>query len=179
MTTVDEIKYIQGLQKDMSFSDRAWLRCCLEGKTDRVKEMLANGHDVEAKNTYGVTGLMLAVTKLQYDTVAALLEAGADVNYCLKGKTCLDDAADVSPVSGKDVRLVVQQMINQLVAAGAKTGKELETGVHEDYVWGGQYRFPKDGELREHRWAWSESQKRWVPPDAEQVGYYGMVHSGN
>lgn len=58
---------------------------------EALDELIANGADVNAKDGYGMTPLMHAVsTEFDSDTVRYLLEKGADVNeQDLKGNTAL------------------------------------------------------------------------------------------
>jgi uncharacterized protein len=50
------------------------------GDLPRVRALLAEGADLEARNTDGATALMLAARAGRLDVVRALIEAGADVN---------------------------------------------------------------------------------------------------
>jgi hypothetical protein len=51
-----------------------------KGNTERVKELLAYGADVNAKSSSGTTALMYAARNNQTDVVQHLLSAGANIN---------------------------------------------------------------------------------------------------
>jgi ankyrin repeat protein len=51
-----------------------------EGHTHIVQALLAHGADVNAKNKFGCTALMMAAVEGHADIVQALLSQGADVN---------------------------------------------------------------------------------------------------
>jgi len=65
----------------------------MEGHTDRVKALLEQGVDVNAKDNDGYTALFFAALKGHTDTVKALLEQGADVNAKKDGLNALFIAA--------------------------------------------------------------------------------------
>jgi ankyrin repeat protein len=55
------------------------------GDTAKVKKLLEQGADVNAKDEYGGTALMWAAGKGHTEMVNALIDAGADVNAKMKG----------------------------------------------------------------------------------------------
>lgn len=60
-----------------------------EGSTDKVKALLAQGADVNAKDKDGFTALIRAAGNGHTETVKALLAADANVNVKTKGITAL------------------------------------------------------------------------------------------
>lgn len=56
------------------------MRAALEGRTEIIKVLLANGTAVNEKDNCGRTALMFATVNLHRDAVRTLLESGADVN---------------------------------------------------------------------------------------------------
>ena len=72
----------------------ALMLAALEGDTTKVKALLSNGANVNAKDSAGRTALMFAVINLHYETVEVLLSHGADVNSrAVDGGTALILAA--------------------------------------------------------------------------------------
>lgn len=70
------------------------MRAALDGKTERVKELLHQGADVNQRDDNGRTALMFAVINTHYETMKVLLDYGADVNASSnKGGTALMGAA--------------------------------------------------------------------------------------
>lgn len=57
---------------------QAILNAAKRGDTEKVLSLLDQGVDIEAKDSYGATALMLAAYEGHQSTVRALLEAGAD-----------------------------------------------------------------------------------------------------
>ena len=64
--------------------DVAWERAATHGDVEGVREMLAAGADVNARNRHGQTALMLAAHRGHLKIVEALIEAGADLNVAAK-----------------------------------------------------------------------------------------------
>ena len=56
------------------------MRAALDGNTERVKELVHEGADINRRDDNGRTALMFAVINSHYETMKALLEYGADVN---------------------------------------------------------------------------------------------------
>ena len=80
----------------------ALMRAALDGNTEKVKELIHQGVDINQRDENGRTALMFAVINSHYETMRVLLEYGADVNAkSNKGGTALMGAA-----SGGDLRMV-------------------------------------------------------------------------
>lgn len=58
---------------------------CAEGDVERVKVLVAAGHDVNARSNIGTTALMYAAQNDQPACVSILLAAGADASAATKG----------------------------------------------------------------------------------------------
>jgi len=70
------------------------MRAALDGNTERLKELLHHGADVNQRDDNGRTALMFAVFNTHYEAMRVLLEHGADVNVkSNKGGTALMAAA--------------------------------------------------------------------------------------
>ena len=70
------------------------MRAALDGNTERVKELIDHGANINQKDDDGRTALMFAVINMHYETMKVLLEYGADVNAKSKqGGTALMAAA--------------------------------------------------------------------------------------
>jgi ankyrin repeat protein len=70
------------------------MRAALDGNTERVKELIHQGADINQRDDNGRTALMFAVINAHYETMKVLLESGADVNArSNKGGTALMGAA--------------------------------------------------------------------------------------
>ena len=78
------------------------MRAALKGNTERVKELINEGADINQRDENSRTALMFAVINGHYQTMKVLLEYGADVNArSNKGGTALMGAA-----SAGDLRMV-------------------------------------------------------------------------
>jgi len=63
------------------------------GDTDRLRDLLARGADINARDDYGWTALRYAVRTRNIEVVDMLIDFGADVNLCSKsGRTPLMSA---------------------------------------------------------------------------------------
>ena len=98
MTTRAELSAAEGYRHGHT----ALMRAALDGKTERVRELIHQGADINQRDDNGRTALMFAVVNRHYETMKVLLEYGADVNAkSNKGGTALMGAA-----SGGDLRMV-------------------------------------------------------------------------
>jgi ankyrin repeat protein len=78
------------------------MRAALDGNTERVKELIHQGADLNQRDDNGRTALMFAAINMHYESMKVLLEYGADVNARSdKGGTALMGAA-----SAGDLRMV-------------------------------------------------------------------------
>lgn len=64
--------------------DAGWKRAVAGGDVAEVRRLLAAGADVNARDRYGQTALMLAAHRGHAGLVDALVEAGADLNATAK-----------------------------------------------------------------------------------------------
>ena len=56
------------------------MRAALDGNTERVRELIGEGADINQRDDNHRTALMFAVINRHYETMKVLLEYGADVN---------------------------------------------------------------------------------------------------
>lgn len=56
------------------------MRAALDGNTERVRELIGEGADINQRDDNDRTALMFAVINRHYETMKVLLEYGADVN---------------------------------------------------------------------------------------------------
>jgi uncharacterized protein len=81
-----------------------------EGCTDCVKNLLAAGADPDLQDPDGVTALNMALMNMHFQTAAALVKGGADLNrWDLFGRSPVYMAADVStlPTKGNGAMAVI------------------------------------------------------------------------
>jgi ankyrin repeat protein len=92
------------------------------GRMDLVEELLKTGLDVDERNEFGDTPLMLAASGGQNDVVGYLIERGADVNAVsgFKGATPL-----IYCVAALHRDRVYRAVIERLLKAGASGSLEL------------------------------------------------------
>ena len=76
MTTRAELSAADGY----GHNHTSLMRAALDGKTEKVNELLHQGADVNQRDDNGWTALMFAVINRHYETMNVLLEHGADVN---------------------------------------------------------------------------------------------------
>ena len=103
------MRYAQAHAPELEDRGHTLLMCAaLEGHAEAVKQLLARGADVNAKDSEGRTALMFAVINLHRDAVLELLKHGADVNArATDGATALMLAASCGDP------LIVQALLNQ------------------------------------------------------------------
>ena len=90
MTTRAELSAAEGYLHGHT----ALMRAALDGNTQRVKELIQQGVDVNRTDESGRTALMFAVINSHYETMKVLLENGADVEVnSNEGGTALMGAA--------------------------------------------------------------------------------------
>ena len=79
------------------------------GDVEKVKALLAEGVDVNARNPYGATAMSFAADKGQLEVIKVLIEHGADINTkdSFYGATPLNWAADNKHLDV--VRLLLQK----------------------------------------------------------------------
>ena len=65
---------------EKAMSDAEFVELCKSGNAAKVEEAIRNGANVNAKDWYGKTALMLAVDREHIETVRVLLQNGAEVN---------------------------------------------------------------------------------------------------
>ena len=76
-------------------SDAEFIKLCKSGDARKVEEAIINGANVNAKNNYGGTALMLAAENGHTETAELLLKHGAEVNAKNNGGwTALRHAAE-------------------------------------------------------------------------------------
>jgi uncharacterized protein len=64
--------------------DAAWERAVREGDVEAVRRLLRTGGNVDARDRYGQTAMMLAANHGQREIVELLIEARADLNVAAK-----------------------------------------------------------------------------------------------
>lgn len=113
MTTRSELSEVEDGHTEL-------MRAALAGDTVNMRELLAAGADVNAKDGEGRTALMFAVTNMHTDIARELLEHGADVNATANdGGTALMLAASSGDTEG----------VRALLRKGADpSGKYVQSG---------------------------------------------------
>jgi len=100
------------------------MRAALDGNTERVRELIHQGADINQRDDNGRTALMFAVINTHYETMKVLLEYGADVNNkSNKGGTALMGAA-----SAGDLRMV-QALLDKGADVHARLRETTESAV--------------------------------------------------
>ena len=100
------------------------MRAALDGNTERVRELIDRGADINQRDENGRTALMFAVVNMHYETMKVLLEYGADVNAKSKqGGTALMAAA----LAG-DLRMV-QALLDKGADSHARLAETNQTAV--------------------------------------------------
>ena len=103
--------------------DASLREAAMFGKIEAVKQHIAAGADVNAKDEWGTTPLHSAASEGHKEVVELLIEKGADVNAKdVDGDTPLDWATHPSNPNAS------AELANLLRKHGGKTGEELEAG---------------------------------------------------
>jgi hypothetical protein len=106
----------------ISIHDAAWL-----GNIKAVKQHLAAGVDVNAKNKNGYTPLHGAAQQGHKEIVELLIAKGADVNAKIdRGGTPLDFAEEINEWDGLEGKAAKKEIADLLRKHGGKTGAELK-----------------------------------------------------
>ena len=98
MTTRAEVSAAEGYRHGHT----ALMRAALDGNTEKVKELIQRGTDINQRDDNGRTALMFAVINSHYETMRVLLESGADVN----AKSNMGGTALMGAASDGDLRMV-------------------------------------------------------------------------
>ena len=103
----------------------ALMRAALDGDTERVKDLIHQGADVNQRDDNGRTALMFAIMNMHYETMKVLLEYGADVQArSNEGGTALMAAAGMAG----DLRMV-QALLDKGADVHAKLRETNETAA--------------------------------------------------
>lgn len=65
---------------------KSWLKSAEKGNLEKLKRKLAEGANIDASDCHGWTAAMLATSGGHADCLAALIEAGCDLEACSLGK---------------------------------------------------------------------------------------------
>jgi ankyrin repeat protein len=101
------------------------MRAALDGDTERVKDLIHQGAEINQRDDNGRTALMFAVNNMHYETMKVLLEYGADVQArSNEGGTALMAAAGMAG----DLRMV-QALLDKGADVHAKLRETNETAA--------------------------------------------------
>lgn len=104
----------------MAVDDSLLFSAAIRGDTDRIKDLLADGAEVNAMNSTGRTAMMAASFNGNLRVVRVLLAYGADVNLADEyGNTALMDA----------VMFGREELVNLLITAGADVNAKDKKGI--------------------------------------------------
>jgi ankyrin repeat protein len=114
LRALGEPAWVSGRRAESFLSDELRLASS-EGNTERVRTLIAAGHDVNARDRrHGTTALKAAAGRGRAETVRALLAAGADVRASKAGSTALDVAVEGGHA----------EVVRILLEAGAPGGEQ-------------------------------------------------------
>jgi ankyrin repeat protein len=95
-------------------------KAAAEGDVEKMRELIANGADVDENIRYGITALMLSAELHNVDAVKVLLDAGADVNR--QDNDVRETALIIASMNG------YADIVKLLLKRGADMGKKREGG---------------------------------------------------
>ena len=116
-------------------ADRALFKAATEGNIKGIKQLIADGADVNAKNRDGTTPLQTAAIRGHKEFLQLLIANGADVNAKdWNGRTSLDwaedvdedDSIEVGPLSESEREAARKEIATLLRKHGGKTAEELK-----------------------------------------------------
>ncbi len=81
-----------------------------KGNVEEVKNMVSAKKDVDVKDQYGRTPLMLAAEEANMQIVKALIEAGADIDAKDKGFTVIDQLESILRRTGENKKRTIEKM---------------------------------------------------------------------
>jgi len=121
MTTRAELSAAEAYE----YGHTALMRAALDGDTERVKDLIHQGADVNQRDDNGRTALMFAIMNMHYETMNVLLEYGADVQArSNEGGTALMAAAGMAG----DLRMV-QALLDKGADVHARLRETNETAA--------------------------------------------------
>ena len=115
---------------DIQAKNEELLHAAAEGKVDRVRALIAEGADVNAKDKDGFPALEVATAFAQADVVKALIDAGADVNIVsgISKRTPLF-AFSMGDTESDNHEAQTLPIVNKLIAAKANVNYKDPNGV--------------------------------------------------
>jgi len=107
----------------------------VSGNIERVKELLANGNDINFKNRQGWTPLHAAVWNQKQDIAKLLIEKGADVNVKdTSSRTALQFAADTGQKEIVELLIAKKAEINTMSVRGENALSLAKKNGHTEIV---------------------------------------------
>jgi ankyrin repeat protein len=100
------------------------MQAALDGNTERVRELIRQGADVNRREDNNRTALMFAVINRHYETMKVLLEYGADVN----AKSNKEGTALMGAALAGDLRMV-QALLDKGADPHARLPETNETAI--------------------------------------------------
>jgi hypothetical protein len=105
-------------------------KAALQGKTHRVWALVEVGTDIDAKNLYGQTPLMVAAWHGHARVVKALADAGADVQATANDGSSAEDVAAANGL--EEVLCVLQELKHRSGQTAGLTAEQVVGGVEAD-----------------------------------------------
>jgi ankyrin repeat protein len=100
------------------------MQAALDGNTERVRELIRQGADIDQRDDNDRTALMFAVINRHFETMTVLLENGADVN----AKSNNEGTALMGAALSGDLRMV-QALLDKGADVHAKLRETNESAV--------------------------------------------------